>query len=199
MVGQCGSDVVGDTVVASADHPQHLGLLQDQVVGNNGTTSRELVNGYDVREPPVDAEAVAERADQVAALLAAFSNHLHERTAHHLGYPFNLDFDFSMLAQFQNLSINNLGDPFIESNYGVHSRLFEVAVLDWFARLWDLQQDEYWGYITNGGTEGNMHGLLVGRELFPDGVIYASRESHYSLTKPRRLATSPEWWVTLSQ
>uniref|UniRef100_A0ACD6A1P4 Uncharacterized protein n=1 Tax=Avena sativa TaxID=4498 RepID=A0ACD6A1P4_AVESA len=92
-----------------------------------------------------------------------------------------------MMAQFQNLSINNLGDPFIESNYGVHSRQFEVAVLDWFARLWDIQQDEYWGYITNGGTEGNMHGLLVGRELFPDGVIYASRESHYSVFKAARM------------
>uniref|UniRef100_A0A453GTL9 Histidine decarboxylase n=1 Tax=Aegilops tauschii subsp. strangulata TaxID=200361 RepID=A0A453GTL9_AEGTS len=78
------------------------------------------------------------------------------------GYPYNLDFDFSVMAQFQNFSINNLGDPFIESNYGVHSRQFEVAVLDWFARLWDLQQDEYWGYITNCGTEGNLHGLLVG-------------------------------------
>ena len=27
--------------------------------------------------------------------------------------------------------MNNLGDPFIESNYGVHSRQFEVGVLDW--------------------------------------------------------------------
>jgi histidine decarboxylase len=81
------------------------------------------------------------------------------------GYPYNLDFDFSVLTQFQNFSINNLGDPFIESNYGVHSRQFEVAVLDWFARLWDLQQYEYWGYITNCGTEGNLHGLLVGLVL----------------------------------
>jgi hypothetical protein len=38
-----------------------------------------------VLEPPVDAEEAAERADDVAALLAAFGNHLHERTAHHLG------------------------------------------------------------------------------------------------------------------
>lgn len=78
------------------------------------------------------------------------------------GYPYNLDFDFSILAQFQSFSINNLGDPFIESNYGVHSRQFEVAVLDWFAHLWELQQDEYWGYITNCSTEGNLHGLLQG-------------------------------------
>lgn len=78
------------------------------------------------------------------------------------GYPYNLDFDYGALSQLQHFSINNLGDPFIESNYGVHSRQFEVGVLDWFARLWELEKDEYWGYITNCGTEGNLHGILVG-------------------------------------
>ncbi|KAM0915239.1 hypothetical protein ACQ4PT_010972 [Festuca glaucescens] len=183
------------------DHPHQLGgvcvvsgpgpveLLQEMGDTSNGTTARVTVEveRFAVREPPLNVEAAAARADEVGAVLAAFSNHLHERTAHHLGYPFNLDFVFRMLAQFQNLSINNLGDPFIESNYDVHSRQFEVPVLDWFARLWDLKQDEYWGYITNGGTEGNLHGLLVGRELFPDGVIYASRESHYSVFKAARM------------
>ena len=78
------------------------------------------------------------------------------------GYPYNLDFDYGALGQLQHFSINNLGDPFIESNYGVHSREFEVGVLDWFARLWEIEKDEYWGYITNCGTEGNLHGILVG-------------------------------------
>lgn len=73
-----------------------------------------------------------------------------------------MDFDYGALAQLQHFSINNLGDPFIESNYGVHSRQFEVGVLDWFARLWELEKNEYWGYITNCGTEGNLHGILVG-------------------------------------
>jgi hypothetical protein len=44
------------------------------------------------------------------------------------GYPYNLDFDYGALSQLQQYSINNLGDPFIESNYGVHSRQFEVSV-----------------------------------------------------------------------
>lgn len=78
------------------------------------------------------------------------------------GYPYNLEFDYGALGQLQHFSINNLGDPFIESNYGVHSRQFEVGVLDWFARLWELEKNEYWGYITNCGTEGNLHGILVG-------------------------------------
>ena len=59
----------------------------------------------------------------------------------------------------------------------------QIGVLQWFARLWDIDQDEYWGYITNCGTEGNLHGILVGRENLPDGVLYASRESHYSVFK----------------
>lgn len=78
------------------------------------------------------------------------------------GYPYNLDFDYGALVQLQHFSINNLGDPFIESNYGVHSRQFEVGVLDWFARLWEIEKNDYWGYITNCGTEGNLHGILVG-------------------------------------
>ncbi|KAK1386023.1 hypothetical protein POM88_023758 [Heracleum sosnowskyi] len=46
---------------------------------------------------------------------------------------------------------------------------FEVGVLDWFARLWEVEKNEYRGYITKCGTEGNLHGILVRREVFPDG------------------------------
>jgi hypothetical protein len=43
-------------------------------------------------------------------------------------YPYNLDFDsYKALEGLSRFSINNLGDPFIESNYGVHSRPFEVT------------------------------------------------------------------------
>ncbi|KAI8002966.1 Serine decarboxylase 1 [Camellia lanceoleosa] len=94
---------------------------------------------------------------------------------------------FVLFSELQHFSINNLGDPFIESNYGVHSGQFEVGVLDWFARLWALEKNKYWGYITNCGTEGNIHGILVGREVFPDGILYGSRESHYSVFKAARM------------
>ncbi|KAB2629877.1 serine decarboxylase [Pyrus ussuriensis x Pyrus communis] len=56
----------------------------------------------------------------------------------------NLDFDYCALMQLQHFSINNLGDLFVESNYGVHSRQFDVGVLDWFARLWETEKNEYW-------------------------------------------------------
>ncbi|XP_010241734.1 PREDICTED: serine decarboxylase 1-like [Nelumbo nucifera] len=155
---------------------------------------REIVLGRNVHkmslpvtEPDVDEEMTGEKEAYMASILAKYRKSLVERTEHHLGYPYNLDFDYGALAQLQHFSINNLGDPFIESKYGVHSRQFEVGVLDWFARLWELEKDEYWGYITNCGTEGNLHGILVGREVLPDGILYASRESHYSVFKAARM------------
>ncbi|KAL2612884.1 hypothetical protein R1flu_024576 [Riccia fluitans] len=140
-----------------------------------------------ITEPDFDDDVTGEKDAYMAGVLARYRKKLVERTKFHLGYPYNLDFEYGALTQLQHFSINNLGDPFIESNYGVHSRQFEVGVLDWFARLWDIEKNEYWGYITNCGTEGNLHGILVGREVFPDGVLYASKDSHYSVFKAARI------------
>lgn len=120
-------------------------------------------------------------------VISEYTAKLEERTSLHMGYPYNLDFDYGPLERLQRYCINNLGDPFIESNYGVHSREFEIGVLQWFARLWELGPDEFWGYVTNCGTEGNLHGILVGREVLPDGVLYSSEASHYSVFKAARM------------
>lgn len=128
-----------------------------------------------------------DREAQINSILEAYTAKLVDRTSHHLGYPYNLDFDYGALESLVKFSINNLGDPFIESNYGVHSREFEVGVLNWFAKLWEIEEDEYWGYITTCGTEGNLHGIYVGRENLPDGILYASQESHYSVFKAARM------------
>ena len=44
-------------------------------------------------------------------------------------------------------------------------------------------KDDTWGYITSGGTEGNLYGLYLARELYPDGVVYYSEHTHYSAAK----------------
>ncbi|KAK2076654.1 hypothetical protein QBZ16_005414 [Prototheca wickerhamii] len=124
---------------------------------------------------------------KVADVIDRYVAKLKDRTEHHMGYPYNLDFDYGPLEGLQRFCINNLGDPFIESNYGVHSREFEIGVLQWFARLWEIGEDEFWGYVTNCGTEGNLHGILVGRETLPDGILYSSAESHYSVFKAARM------------
>ncbi|KAI8014445.1 Serine decarboxylase [Camellia lanceoleosa] len=155
---------------------------RDIVLGKNVHTT-----SLTITEPDVDDDSTSDMEAFMAGVLVGYRKTLIEKTKYHLGYPFNLDLDYGPLVELQHFAINNLGDPFIESNYGVHSRQFEVGVLDWFARLWEIEQNEYWGYITNGGTEGNLHGILVGREVFPDGIFYTSRESHYSIFKAARM------------
>jgi histidine decarboxylase len=142
------------------------------------TSTQRTLRGYPVIEPES-----ADHKENLVTLLHEYENRLKERTKLHLGYPYNLDFDFANLQSLQQYSINNLGDPWVESNYGVHSREFEIGILDWFAKLWEIPKDEMWGYVTNCGTEGNLHGVLVGREALPNGILYCSRETHYSVPK----------------
>ncbi|KDD76585.1 hypothetical protein H632_c172p0 [Helicosporidium sp. ATCC 50920] len=129
-------------------------------------------------------EVVESRLSEV---IQSYKNKLEHRTHHHMGYPYNLDFDYGPLECLQRFCINNLGDPFIESNYGVHSREFEIGVLHWFASLWEIEAEDMWGYVTNCGTEGNLHGILLGRETLPGGVLYSSAASHYSVFKAARM------------
>mgnify|MGYP003878028407 CR=1 FL=1 len=129
--------------------------------------------------------------DEVRHALAEFSVYLSERTRHHLGYPYNLKFDTGALSPFLQYSINNLGDPFVESNYGVHSRKFEIEVLNFFADLWRIPRDEYWGYTTTCGTEGNLLGVLYGREKLPDATLFCSRDTHYSVPKAAMMYRIP--------
>ncbi|RZB88615.1 Serine decarboxylase 1 [Glycine soja] len=73
------------------------------------------------------------------------------------------------------------------SSFSLNSTTFEVCVLNWFTNLWEIKKNEYWGYVTTGGTEGNLHGILVGREQLPDGILYTSQDSHYSIFKIARM------------
>lgn len=108
------------------------------------------------------------------------------------GYPLAQTFDYSKLFAFLKFHINNLGDPFLESwNYRINSLKVEKKVIDYFAQLFHAPKNDYWGYVTNGGTEGNLYGLYVGRELYPEAVVYYSDQTHYSIPKNLRLLRMP--------
>ncbi|MFZ2279715.1 MAG: histidine decarboxylase [Prosthecobacter sp.] len=108
-------------------------------------------------------------------------------SARNVGYPTNQAFDYSELFRFLQFSINNVGDPFHRTNYRLNTMEFEREVLTDFARFTRAPDGEWWGYVTSGGTEGNMYGLYVARELFPDGICYFSEDTHYSVAKVLRL------------
>lgn len=129
-----------------------------------------------------------------AAKLDALFDHLRERSPRSIGYPCSGDFDYGPLHRFLDFSLNNVGDPFSGSNYQLNTHGIEREVLADFARLAGFRDEEidgderaFWGYVTHGGTEGNMYGLYLARELFPEGVVYFSEDTHYSVSKILRL------------
>jgi histidine decarboxylase len=88
-----------------------------------------------------------------------------------------------LLERFLRFPLNNLGDPFVDSTFAVSTREFEREVVEFVANLLRAPASEIWGYVTNGGTEGNLYGLYLARELLPRGIVYCSEDTHYSVAK----------------
>lgn len=114
-------------------------------------------------------------------------SHLVDSSGRVLGFPANQQFDYSILDRFMKLSINNCGDPFGDTHYGVNTFEFEKEVIEKVSKISGADPSETWGYVTNGGTEGNTCGMYIAREMFPDGIVYFSSHSHYSASKIMRL------------
>lgn len=108
-----------------------------------------------------------------------------------LGYPVSKDFDYSEILEFLEYPINNLGDPFEDGTYKVQTHEIEKEVVRFFAKLFRANPNDYWGYVTNGGSESNLYGLYLARELFPKGMVYYSETTHYSVRKNIHLLNIP--------
>ena len=91
--------------------------------------------------------------------------------------PGNQSFDYSPLIPFLSHCLNNLGDPFHQTNYRANTHQFEREVILHFAQFMGLDPEDAWGYVTSGGTEGNMYSLYLARELHPAGYVLLLRGS----------------------
>ncbi|MBC1220737.1 histidine decarboxylase [Nostoc sp. UCD121] len=130
-------------------------------------------------------------SSKVAKELADFLLQIEQRSQFHAGYPYNLSCDYSAIGKFFNHLLNNAGDPYIEPDFGLHSRKFEQEVLAFFAHLYKIPENQFWGYVTAGGTEGNLYGIFLAREIYPNGILYSSQDSHYSIPKAAKLFRIP--------
>ncbi|PTS94824.1 histidine decarboxylase [Pedobacter sp. HMWF019] len=126
------------------------------------------------------SHSLSPEEDQLLAKLLADVKH---NTEFFMGYPVSKDFNYEELMPFLQYPMNNLGDPFVPSTYAVGSRELEKEVVKFFANLFRAQSDDWWGYVTNGGSEGNLYGLYLARELHPKGMVYYSEATHYSVQK----------------
>jgi histidine decarboxylase len=121
-------------------------------------------------------------ADDQRRLDELFATILREQECF-VGYPCNALFNYHSLFKFLDYPINNVGDPYVDSNFHLNTHVIEREVLGIFHELTHAVPEESWGYISSGGTEGNMYGIFLGRELYPEGMVYYSEDTHYSVNK----------------
>ncbi len=51
-----------------------------------------------------------------------------------------------------------------------------------FAQKFGIE-DNYWGYITSGGSESNQWGINAAFKKYPGGTLYFCEAAHYSVYK----------------
>lgn len=128
----------------------------------------------------------SEEKKQLSDLLAKIDASM----PYYAGFPPNTAFDYSELYPFLAYSINNLGDPFSAGNNPHSTHVFECEVLRYIATL-TKAPDNFSGYVTNGGSEGNLYGLYLARTAYPNGIVYFSEHTHYSIIKYLDLLQMP--------
>jgi len=87
---------------------------------------------------------------------------------------------------------NNVGNPFRESCIPYHTHDFERELILRFGKLYGFPSSNTWGFLSNSGTDSNMHGMYMGRTLLKGrtGVLpkaYFTKEAHYSVQVLRDL------------
>lgn len=113
-----------------------------------------------------------------------------------LGYPYNLSFAPSPPASLSGYLINNLGDPYAGSPYASEVCAQEREAMTWLMRLWGCHNlDDYWGAVGASGTEGNLWGVYLGREMLANAVLLHSADAHYSIPKAARILRVPSLQV----
>lgn len=125
-----------------------------------------------------------------ARRLQKFLSSIENSSRHMIGYPSTHTVDFTGLEAFSGYCLNNIGDPYRDSNFRLNTHDFEREVMEWFSGVLRADDKKVRGYVTSGGTEGNMYGIYLARELYPDGIVYYSEDTHYSVTKILRMVNA---------
>ncbi|MGR8934017.1 MAG: pyridoxal-dependent decarboxylase [Gammaproteobacteria bacterium] len=149
---------------------------------------------------PLDRNLLSERDAGAAAnidahaFLAAKAENLPHKNLL-LGYPVNMntppeDF-FAWRKQLAEVGIdvfafNNVGNPYKKSAIPFNTHDFEREVIGNFGKLFGFAPNDLWGFLSNSGTDSNMHGMYMGRTLLHGrtGVMpkaYFTPEAHYSV------------------
>ena len=112
-----------------------------------------------------------------------------------LGYPINMNRPpesfFEWRSELFNAGVgefafNNVGNPFKTSPIPFNTHDFERNLIRHYGKLFGFPAEDTWGFLSNSGTDSNMHGMYVGRTLLKERSgrfpkAYFTQEAHYSV------------------
>ena len=112
-----------------------------------------------------------------------------------LGYPINMNTppkgffawrEQLLEAGIGEFSYNNVGNPFKDSPIVYNTHDFEQELIHRFGKLYRFPTANTWGFLSNSGTDSNMHGMYMGRMLLKGRTgelpkAYFTKEAHYSI------------------
>jgi histidine decarboxylase len=107
-----------------------------------------------------------------------------------IGFPTAIDLDdgWDMItAALGPGMINNIGDPWTTGLETRNTKPLERDTIDWLLTIMRADTTDWWGYVTGGSTEGNLHGAWMARARWPDAVLYHSDAAHTSIRKAATL------------
>jgi len=141
----------------------------------------------------VPASALSDRERETA--LDSLRRYRDQINSNFAGYQVETrigDTGYESLSDFLNTHLNNVGDPFVGGNLRMNTKMVERMVLDYYASIWNApwpcmdgttsaasppDPESYWGCVlTMGSTEGNLDGILQGRDYLTGEPLYLSFE-----------------------
>ncbi|MFY1597344.1 histidine decarboxylase [Micromonospora sp. WMMD737] len=141
------------------------------------THTLSLADAADLNRTPIDITGVLDRLVHEADATATTS----------IGFPGAVDLDHSDVITRLGIRLwNNIGDP-ADPGGVAHTRVLERAVVTWVADTLSMPAHDRWGYVTTGGTEGNLSALHAAYRRHPSARVYYSTAAHYSIPKIVRM------------
>ncbi|NTU57774.1 MAG: aminotransferase class V-fold PLP-dependent enzyme [Chlorobiaceae bacterium] len=126
--------------------------------------------------------------------LNAFAQKMVKEKKTAVGFPCNQNvkladfYHWYAVSGLADVAMNNVGDPRKTSLYALNTHEFENQVIDFFSPLYGFSPGTAWGIVTNGGTDGNNHGIYFGVNALSSygdtkPILYVSEEAHYSIKR----------------
>ncbi|MBQ3220788.1 MAG: hypothetical protein IJB34_02350 [Clostridia bacterium] len=97
-------------------------------------------------------------------------------------YPLSPLTQYLLLMHYTSPFSNNCGDIDERGNYAMDTKTIEKKIVGLYAEKFGMGEN-FWGYVTSGGSESNSCGITLAFSKNPNGILYYFENAHYSVEK----------------